>query len=566
MLRREVGAMGKLHSQLALFGSIDDEVIRRNDPRTTAMVERFLPGTTGYGQRGWFTQLRNFVDRVAGKTVDFPTQKQALLDLAQPAHRIRPIIRPENITGDLQIIEEDDADPVTGPRILTITPQVYAQLYTEGITREPPPQPPPQDRLITSTLARAVYAGAVLAKIQTPEAVEPPSTTRKKLAWPGRVLLEFQRAGDPIAEDPLSSLLELATYRAPGIRTLLPFAGPPVRRMMAESTLLESGRPAWQPFVRQQFFLDPRIAEYPPPCTGVLRTVKGEVCAVLTTEMDAAYTLDQVKSILEPQNWDQSLPTFFCNMQPEPGDDSNWSRVLECVSTECSEYKLQTPLKYWKGPEDAEGIYLNYDLDIGRRRADTLVEIDSGYIWITRNHAGGVKIRTSKALKICGLSPTATAALACFSGWAQVGIDMVTNAAAGPIEGTVDFFPSAPVDVGSDPRVGLMSRTSPTSPVAPPEADEPEARLPDLPHGFRQDLIEDTAEQADRYVEVTTRLAKVFIRRWKDGLTRDDVHDLGDLFGRTMTGLAVGAFDSVMGNFRPKPKPQPTTRNERNDE
>ncbi|MCT7658123.1 hypothetical protein [Mycobacterium deserti] len=269
--------------------------------------------------------------------------------------------------------------------------------------------------------------------------------------------------------------------------------------------------------------------------------------------VDAEHTLEQVKAVLEPQNWDQTLPTFFCAMKPEGQDDSNWSRVLECVSTECGEYELQTPLKYWKGRDqegNTAGIYLNYDLDSSRRRANTLVEVDSGYIWVTEIPSGGIRIRTSKALKIKGLSPTATAALACFSGWAQVGIDMVANAADDPVDGTVDFFPSTPPDVGSTGSTVVL--TSQSRPVEPSESGETHARLPDLPRGFRQDLIEDTAEQAERYVEVTSQLAKAVVARWKDGLTRDDVQELGELLGTSMTNLSVGAFDSVMANFQPK--------------
>ena len=75
--------MGKLHSQLALYGSIDDEVVSRDDPRTTEIVERFLPGTTGYGQRGWYRELRTFIDRLAPSgSVQFPTRDEAILDLA----------------------------------------------------------------------------------------------------------------------------------------------------------------------------------------------------------------------------------------------------------------------------------------------------------------------------------------------------------------------------------------------------------------------------------------------------------------------------------------------------
>ncbi|MGZ6962101.1 MAG: hypothetical protein ACXVLM_20585, partial [Ilumatobacteraceae bacterium] len=54
------------------------------------------------------------------------------------------------------------------------------------------------------------------------------------------------------------------------------------------------------------------------------------------------------------------------------------------------------------------------------------------------------------------------------------------------------------------------------------------------------------------YIDATTRLAKNFARRWQNGLTRTDILQLGESAGKEMTDLAVGSFDSVMGNFRPK--------------
>jgi hypothetical protein len=54
-----------------------------------------------------------------------------------------------------------------------------------------------------------------------------------------------------------------------------------------------------------------------------------------------------------------------------------------------------------------------------------------------------------------------------------------------------------------------------------------------------------------------TWLGKNFIRRWQNGLTRTDIQRFGEAFGRELTELAVGSFDSIAGNFRPKPTPRP---------
>src|SRR6185312_10570664 len=176
MLGREVGAVGKLHSQLALFGSIDDEVVRRNDPKTSALVERFLPGTTGYGQRGWWRELRTFVDRLSPTgSVSFPDREEALRDLANPEHRRRPTVRFDGLAGPLEMY----VDGPGGDRVVTpIGPEDFE-------LGEDQPDPPESDQLLTSTLARAIYAGAVIAKIEKPESVIPRSTPTIGLTWTG---------------------------------------------------------------------------------------------------------------------------------------------------------------------------------------------------------------------------------------------------------------------------------------------------------------------------------------------------------------------------------------------
>ena len=555
--------MGKLHSQLALYGSIDDEVVSRDDPRTTEIVERFLPGTTGYGQRGWYRELRTFIDRLAPSgSVQFPTRDEAILDLAGQQHRRRPRVSPGDLTGDLVItidVSEDNADRIEPlhpleRNLFRISPREFEDLYRRGVERDPAPEPPPPDELTKSTLARAIYAGAVMARLDEPTAVAPPSTPTVRLAWPGKDFIEFQRPGDPLPDDPLSTLLELATPRYMGI-DVLPARGPSLRRAISESRDLDRGRAGWKHFVQGMDFLsiDQQIANYPPPCVGALRKVNGEFCTVVSTEIfDEDAQLEELMDIVDPQNWHSDLPSFFCAMEPKGQNPAGWSRVLECVSTECTEYRLKTALKYWNARRGEHGIYINYDLDEDRRGDSGLVEVDSGYIWITKAVDGGVRIKTSKALKICGLSPTATAALACFSGWAQVGIDMLVNAACSPHQGAVDFTPSSLPEAGA-----ALSQGIPTV-AQPADAPVAEARLPDLPPGFRRDLVEDTAEQMNHYIDATTRLTKNFARRWQNGLTREDLQRFGESFGKEMTDLAVGTFDSVLGNFKPKPKPPPT--------
>ena len=55
--------MSKLHAQMALFGSIDEVVCRSDDHSYRGHVEKFLPGTTGIGQRGWYGELQLFLSK-----------------------------------------------------------------------------------------------------------------------------------------------------------------------------------------------------------------------------------------------------------------------------------------------------------------------------------------------------------------------------------------------------------------------------------------------------------------------------------------------------------------------
>jgi hypothetical protein len=419
---------------------------------------------------------------------------------------------------------------------------------------ESEPDPPPPDELTLSTLARAIYGGAVITRLEEPVDVEPASCPTVKLAFAGQDFVTIRCPGDPVPEDPLSRLLDLATPRYMGI-DVMPTRGPNMRTRIARSPDLDRGLAGWNSFMASMdfFSINPRVASYPPPCVGKLRDIDGQCCAVVTTEIFADnVALDALEAIVDPRNWHQDLPSFFCAMEPWPDNTGGWNQVLECVSTECAEYKLKTALKYWNAERGDYGIYINYDLADDRHGDTGLVEVDSGYIWITAAGEHGVRIKTSKALKICGMSPTATAALACFSGWAQVGIDMLVNAALNPHQGAINFDPSTLPEAGA---AVLQAHPAATTPSQPAPA---EARLPDLPPGFRQDLIDDTAKQLNVYIDATSRLTKNFFRRWQNGLSRTDMQRFGELFGKEMTGLALGSFDSVLGNFRPKPA-QPST-------
>src|SRR5882757_8818480 len=110
------GGMSKLHSQLALFGAIDTEVTlaktalkqgaegedAAKHTAVIAMAGQFLPGTTGFGQNGWYAELGKFINRPevrrsdehSNEHIEFPDLTSALSELQTTTN------------------ERDDRDPV----------------------------------------------------------------------------------------------------------------------------------------------------------------------------------------------------------------------------------------------------------------------------------------------------------------------------------------------------------------------------------------------------------------------------------------------------------------------
>ncbi|MDT5108911.1 MAG: hypothetical protein QOE20_801, partial [Mycobacterium sp.] len=60
-----------VHSLLALYGALDEAVLAAgDDSETAAVVERYLPGTTGTNA-GWFREIRRFLDIPPGDLPPF---------------------------------------------------------------------------------------------------------------------------------------------------------------------------------------------------------------------------------------------------------------------------------------------------------------------------------------------------------------------------------------------------------------------------------------------------------------------------------------------------------------
>jgi len=296
--------------------------------------------------------------------------------------------------------------------------------------------------------------------------------------------------------------------------------------------------------VKYSGLISPAVAKQ--DITPVLRKVKGEYCAVVTTDAywdDIAF--DKLKEAINPDNWDKYYHNFFCAMTPLLDRESGWTRVREEVSGECDRYRLRTALKFWSGLRTS-GMYLNYDLDSDRAGTDRLVLVDNGYLWIApldpKNPADGVHVRTSKQLLISGMSATAMTAMASTMGWATNATDMFHNAIH--YEKSNNAVPLSPFEVST-----------------PDAAEKPKADVstewpvivPRVPADIRDEMCSDTTDILKDGFDTAFEFAGDYAARWKDGIDLLDFQQLAQTAGDDVTEFSVKVFDKATENFRPKP-------------
>ncbi len=167
-----------LQSQLAFFGAIDEAVLYAKEghgakpDEVLRTVGTLLPGTTGFGQAGWYHELHDFANRPGVRNrgwrgpVAFPSVEQSLEYLQAETAEERMRLATDALR----------AEPTPEP-----TPQPRTEPPSEPTpkgTTEPPPEPPRTpaalpERVAGSqytsyhdpVLARSAYAAMVLARI-----------------------------------------------------------------------------------------------------------------------------------------------------------------------------------------------------------------------------------------------------------------------------------------------------------------------------------------------------------------------------------------------------------------
>lgn len=163
-----------------------------------------------------------------------------------------------------------------------------------------------------------------------------------------------------------------------------------------------------------------RDAASVPLCAASVVTVDGIESVVVDTELSSdKVSLNAIKAIMDPRNWNKDCPSFFCNMQDKGLRTDGWRRVLETVGY-CDYDPLISPrfvtmLKFHKAKVDGPVTYqarLDYDLNdpVPDPEGDGKITVDRGFInmWTKDNGDPSqppVSVRTRKVCHIVGLRP-----------------------------------------------------------------------------------------------------------------------------------------------------------------
>ncbi|WP_319457902.1 MULTISPECIES: hypothetical protein [unclassified Mycobacterium] len=499
--------MSKLHAQMALLGTIDEVVRHATNGDTVKLVEAFLPGTTGIGQQGWYRELKHFLSR----------------DELFPRDENGDVVRREG--------------PVIFP--------TYAQAINE-LAAAPSPDELPASPAVRS---RSMFAATILSIASEYEG--------------GRLPLEGVDPASEGAPDALDALIPTiaprvkeSTVPTRGLDKSSDSSGDPAQDLKISLRDVRS-RADYLSYVNsvaraRDVFVDPDtkdVLSRPAVCTGSLRKLEGKFCTVLTTSWDTPFRLSQIAKIIDPHNW-PDMCDFFVSMSEQdpiqPDRTRGWTRLLESVSGDETQWQMRTALRFWNGiAPPGDGIFVNYDLDDPPRVKDCgLLEVDAGYLWASPISGTGpdpvVKIRTAKQVRIRGVSPTATAALACGFGWGDAMSQMFSSGVEHPPHDPTPFAPST-------------ETAAPAADVSQSATQRPAEEVELLP-GWRKAIIKAMQLQMTRGIDTAAALGSEFAVRWSDGegFSLDDVNAFGGRFGTELTDYATGIFKEAAAALQPQ--------------
>jgi hypothetical protein len=385
--------MSIVHSKLAIYGAIDDLVVQARkgtngsaDQAVLTTAAKLLPKATGFGEAGWYRELEQFINRDGVRSPDrrenltFPTLGEAIAELSS--------VPPPMSEGEFVQVRNPSA------------PGGFESQTFHDSAHDP-------------VLARAGYGAFALLKLG------------EIAGWD---------TFDANLRDDLKAVLAVA------VRSFTALDDPD--RVDAATNAITAvvettdTRQHWTALAEDK--VSEEFAQVSKPCFGTLQQVNGKYCSTVVTDCSAAdLSVVDIERIIDPMNW-SLCSKFFCRMvQNTPNRNINgWSRVQEQIGAECGEYRLITDLIFYKACKPDGSIFMNYDIDPQRSPPDLgYVEVDNGYLYVSPTNPtndptqNGVRIRTSKQERVDGLSPCATAALACLMGWADAGKEMLAGTA-----------------------------------------------------------------------------------------------------------------------------------------
>jgi hypothetical protein len=239
----------------------------------------------------------------------------------------------------------------------------------------------------------------------------------------------LQHLGIEPPDNLYARVLALATPE--GISDPLATANEFLNGQMAEQF---SGWDSWPQFIKDAAaagYVDSLVADVPQCRTGVV-TVNGYESVVIDADCTSnTVTFNKLRDVMDPQNWPQSYPSFFCNMAEHQDCGDGWWSIKETAGI-CylnnPDWKLITRLKYLKTDQTDIDSRLDFDLAPSQAGCDGRVKVDRGWINVTCTNPGGnpalggVKMRTRKVAHVEGIDPYAQKILLCKLGygWAAV--------------------------------------------------------------------------------------------------------------------------------------------------
>jgi hypothetical protein len=467
---------------LALYGALDEAVTTTGSPEVEAIVARYLPGSTGTNA-GWYEQLLVLIghrqsDFTSRTTV--PSLGQALTVLQQGLATATSASATVKGAGKLATSKAGVKKAVKK----AAPPAKKAAKKAAARADDPAEQRP----LSTVQKARTVFAIATLSQLP---GWYLQSTVGK--SWAEEFSRTLEAAGGSAGND-LLDFLRLHLNDRTGYSKVVALA--------ADKGLIS------------------RDVALVPLCQPKLMTMRGFVCLVITTEFERDdISLNDLKNVIDPRNWDKCLSTFFCEMEPKDARDDGWSRVLEHVSTTCwiPQTHMKTPLKYWKSDDqDAQQpptACVDYALDdkpLSDAKGDELIVVDEGFIRMTStvNDAtkGGVQVRTKKVVGFRNSALTPWGVLACSMGYGDQGIDMLI--------GGVEQYNKD----GGQGWTSWLKSTAPTVPPAPDPKDAPAQPVPPIDTDPSRRAVELAVEMVNECIDDMSEKSAAIAAKWASGV------------------------------------------------